>query len=253
MVKPGFFRRNGVKKTDKAWRGAYPAALVIIGLFIMAASPGRAMADGPQGGEASQPGIRKPKDAAGRGSEVVARVNGVEISQAAVQAMAARMARGGGAPASSKEALDGLILAELAYQKAKAAGLAIDPPDIDNAVNEIKDNAGGEEIFRQMLAARKLSEEDLRRELERDFMIRRIIQKEVVAGIVISREELNREIEKARGELIKPGEKANMRQIRRSVEKKLKTREEKKRMAEWETELRKGAKIELMEEGDEKK
>jgi hypothetical protein len=180
-------------------------------------------------------------------------VNGVAITRDDVNAMATRMARSGDAAAMTKEALDRLILAELAYERAKAVGIMIGPADVDNAVNEIKDNVGGKDMFRQTLAEKKMTEEDFRRELERDLMIKRIYQKEVLAGIVLDPEELKQEIEKAREESNKIGKKADMRAIRRSAEKKLKTREENKRMAVWEMELRKSAKLEIMEGGDEKK
>lgn len=250
---PVFFRRFCVNKSAGIVRVDFTAALIALGLLLMAVLTGCSSAGGPQGKESPHAVVQGAKDAANDDNELAARVNGVAITRAAVKAMAARMAGEGDAAAISKEALDRLILGELAYERAKEVGLTIAPEDIDNAINDIKDNVGGENMFQRTLAEQKMSEEDLRRELGRDLLIKRIIQKEVLAGIVIDPDELKQEIEKTREELIRHGEKAGTRSIRRSVEKKLKTHEEKKKLASWEADLRKGARIEILGAGDEKK
>jgi SurA N-terminal domain len=253
MTMRSFFRRSCRNMKAGLGRSDYTTALIAIGLFLMAVLTGCASAGGPRGKDSPQAVGHGAKDTANDDSELAARVNGVAITRTAVKAMAARMAGGGDADATSKEALDRLIVAELAYERAKEVGLTLAPADIDDAVKDIKDNVGGEDMFQRTLAEKKMSEEGLRRELGRDLLIRQIIQKEVLAGIVIDSAELNREIEKTREELIMQGEKAATRSIRRSVMKKLNAREEQKRLAAWEAGLRKRARIEILGAGDEKK
>lgn len=242
-----------MNNTDGVKRAAYTVVLSITGLFFAAVLTGGAAAGEPQGKEPPPAAVQGTKDARSVDNELAAKVNGVAITRAAVKSMAGRMAGGGDAAAISKEALDRLILGELAYQRAKESGMTLTPADLDNAINDIKENVGGEEMFQRALVEKKTSEEELRRELGKDLLIKRIMQKEVLAGIVINPEELNKEIGNAREEAIKRGDKADMRAIRRSTEKKLKAREEKTRMAAWEAGLRQNARIELMPSGGEKK
>jgi foldase protein PrsA len=240
-----YFRKFFAKETAGVGRANHKTALVMMGLLLIAVLTGCAATGGAHDAMPLQ-----GKNAAGEGSEIVARVNGVSITRSDVKTMATRMARGGDAAALDKEALDRLILGELAYERAKEVGLTITPADIDNEIKNIKDNVGDNEMFRRALLERKMTEVDLRKELERDLLITRIIQKEVQEGIVIDPEELKQEIEKTREELSRHQEKVDMRAIHRSVEKKLKLREEKKRMDTWESDLRKRARIELVNGGD---
>jgi hypothetical protein len=247
MGMPYLLKRLIMNEVAGVGRVASLAALIAAGLCLTAVLTGCASVSGPQGKESPNV-VQGAKDAGNNDNKPAAMVNGVAISRAAVKGMAVRIAGGVDAAAFSKEALDRLIVAELAYERAKEAGLTISPADIDDAISDIKDRVGGEELFRVTLAEKKMDEEDLRRELGRDLLIRRIIKKEVLDRVVIDTEELQREIEKTRQELIRQGEKADIRPIRKSVEKKLKTREEKKKLAAWEADLRSRARIEIVEQ-----
>jgi len=62
-----------------------------------------------------------------------------------------------------KDALDKLILQELAYQRAKAEGLKVGRDELDGIITEIKGKVG-EEKYIETLEKRRITEEDLREE-----------------------------------------------------------------------------------------
>ena len=88
--------------------------------------------------------------------DLAARVNGVAITREAVILKMARLAGTGQGqePGSEdvsgnkrKEALDKLILQELAYQRAMAEGMKISRDELDAAITELKETVGGEEKY----------------------------------------------------------------------------------------------------------
>ena len=147
----------------------------------------------------------------GRTGAIAARVNGVDITEAAVETRMARVLAGrrhdgspGDMEAIRKEALNKLILQELAYQRAKAVGLRIDPKELDDAITEIKEKAGGEEKYRDSMEKRQMTEEGLRKDLERNLMVKHIFEKEVSSGIVIPEEDIKKEYERVKDQLSRP-------------------------------------------------
>ncbi len=134
----------------------------------------------------------------------VARVNGVSITMESVvemmNNMRSRMMRQGSAQqqnmdALRQEALNKLILQELAYQRAKAEGLLPSPAEVDAAVQRVKTRLGGEEGFTAFLEKEAMSEKDLRSLLETNLAIGRIIEKEVSGKVVITADDVKKEYE----------------------------------------------------------
>jgi parvulin-like peptidyl-prolyl isomerase len=152
--------------------------------------------------------------AAPAGKEVVAKVNGVAITAAALQARVSRVlkARGhGGAGAGQEDynaivrkALDKLIVQELAYQRATAEGLKVTPKELDAAIAALKERAGGEEQYRQMLEKNNVTEGTLRKELERNRLVKRIFEKDVLSKVVISEGDIKKEYEKTKNDFVIP-------------------------------------------------
>jgi parvulin-like peptidyl-prolyl isomerase len=205
---------GGLKKRD---RQAAPAlilkAIATMGMLVFfSLLPGfvaAAGADSPRPSHAET----ALKSAADLAKEVVARVNGVEITRKDVQekmvqmrATAAREATAGqsGPDTLRKEALHKLILQELAYQRAKAVGITIPESQLDDAIAEIKANIGGEEKYREGLRKRQMTEEVLRRKLQRNLMVKRIFEKEVPGKVVISEEQLRKEYENVKNDFSMP-------------------------------------------------
>lgn len=150
------------------------------------------------------------------GGEVVARVNGVAITAATLQQRVARVlkARGhGGAGATgedyraiARKALGKLIVQELAYQKALAEGMKVTPKELDAAIAALKERAGGEEKYRAMLEKSDVTEDMLRHELERNRLVKRIFEKDVLSRVVISEEDIKTEYEKTKNDFVIPEE-----------------------------------------------
>jgi parvulin-like peptidyl-prolyl isomerase len=145
--------------------------------------------------------------------EVVARVNGVEITRADVEEKAVQMRNARvhnaaedktGPDELQKEARDKLILAELAYQRAKSVGITVSAGELDDAIAEIKASVGGEEKYREGLRQRHMTEDELRGKLQRNLMVKKIFEQEVSGGVVISEEEMRKEYERVKDEFSMP-------------------------------------------------
>ncbi len=131
----------------------------------------------------------------------VAKVNNTELSMDAYITMLNRLPdKGGPAPETLEErklrALDALVLRELAYQRSVAQGLVADPASVEIAFRNFKDNIGGNEMYAEYLSKRNVTESGLRDELERELTIDLIHAREVTDKIIISEEDLKREYEK---------------------------------------------------------
>lgn len=142
---------------------------------------------------------------------VVARVNGAEIAMFdLVKAMNRIGARRAAAttPANAeevkKEALDRLILQELAWQKAQAEGLRTKKENIDTAIANLKENIGGDEKYRELLDQEQVTENDLRLQVERSLTLEAIFAKEVYEKVVVPEEELKKAYEREKGKYIQP-------------------------------------------------
>jgi parvulin-like peptidyl-prolyl isomerase len=193
-----------MKRSKPAAPGMLPKAIVTTGVLLsIAFSPASACADTDAA----------VKTTAGAAQEVVARVNGAEITRAEVEEKAALMRNAGGHAATGgetdtaalrKEALRKLILQELAYERAKSRGITVSAGELDGAVAEIKASVGGEEKYREGLKARHMTEDELRKKLERNLMVKHIFEKEVSGGIVISEEDLRKEYENVKDEFSMP-------------------------------------------------
>jgi parvulin-like peptidyl-prolyl isomerase len=162
------------------------------------------------------PQVAKPLSSSPGGAKaetnkiVVARVNNTELfMDALIRMMNTLPDQGPGLPPESleerkKRALDSIILLELAYQQAKEHGLVIAPLKIDLAVANFKENVGGEKEYAEYLNSRNITEVDIRSEVERSLSIIGIYAKEVMDRAPIPEEELRKEYEKEKQQLIQP-------------------------------------------------
>jgi len=89
-----------------------------------------------------------------------------------------------------KEALEKLITNELAYQQAKAQGIMIDEKMINMAIQNLKENLGGEEKYKRFLEREKITERDLRNRVERSLALERIFASEVYAKVTVPEDQV---------------------------------------------------------------
>jgi len=112
-----------------------------------------------------------------------------------------------------KEAFDILIFRELAVQEAVRQGLKVPPGEIDEVLKNIKANAGSQDAYKGYLGRAGLNEESLRKQIGRNLLFDMVVDTEI--------------FRKAKGE-------GNREQ---AIE---------KRKRQWEAELKKKAKIEII-------
>jgi len=152
--------------------------------------------------------------ASGGGKEkiVAARVNGVEITTESVTIMmnSPGMKRGHetasskGIEEAKRAALDQLILQELAYQKAKSEGWTVDPKEIDDAMIHMGRKPGGGGESRDITEKDRIPEEELRKRIERNLTVRRIITREVRNKVSVSEEDVRKEYEREKESYARP-------------------------------------------------
>lgn len=146
---------------------------------------------------------------------VAAKVNGVDIMLDAVLRMESQVSaempqvsgphgpeQGPDAEAVRKEALDRLILQELAFQRARAVGIKVDQSAVDDALKTIRENVGGEEAYKQLLANEKLSEAEIRDQEARNIAIQRIYAKEVLQNIIVPEGKMKEEYKKHKDQFL---------------------------------------------------
>ena len=145
---------------------------------------------------------------------IVARVNGAEINmQMLVRAMnkvAPKYVKEGD-PVSPEttakikgEALDRLIYEELAVQESVKKGKNPSPEAIDKVLVQIKENLGSEEAYREYLEKSFLTEETLKKLIERSQRFEMITADEVYGKVTVDEKLLQEEFEKEKKRYILP-------------------------------------------------
>jgi len=172
--------------TERAW------IVLPLLLLLLAGTVVRCMAD--DGG----PGKTDPE---GARTKVAARVNGVEIPEKYVtmtmNRMHAGMGRGHAAPQATgelrKRALNLLILQELAWQK---AGGKVDRELVDRKIASMKERAGGDEEYRKLLEKEGLTGSEAEVVVAKGIVLDRMLEQEVMSRATVSEEDLRKEYEK---------------------------------------------------------
>jgi peptidyl-prolyl cis-trans isomerase C len=140
---------------------------------------------------------------------IVAKVNGVGLSDHELRKMMDRInlishdtSTAEPAEAIRKRALDQLVLQELAIQEARRQGLSIRPSDIDTAIIYL---AGHDpKDYEAFLDKQKMSDAELRSELERGMLVKLIFTREVIQKISVSDDEVRKEYESHKDRAIAP-------------------------------------------------
>jgi parvulin-like peptidyl-prolyl isomerase len=137
---------------------------------------------------------------------VAAKVNDAPITMHSVVMMMNRIGarEGMDVEAVKKEAINRLIIQELAYQKAKAEGINIEDDKIDNSIANFIENLGGEKAFKDFLHREVLTEEEIRENARRSLMIEIVLAREVLEKTNVPEDALKEEYENLKDRLIFP-------------------------------------------------
>ena len=185
--------------------------VILMAVFIIEAAPPPAVIAEDSTG--ASPAPAQPSESGGGGLQsggpaeaqkiVVATVNGVGITYDAVVRMMRRiMSTKAYAEAPRdmedirKEALDKLVVQELAYQKAKAEGTVVGEKAIDDAIADLRKKLGGDERFNAFLERESMTGERLRPAIERNLVLQAVSEKEVTGRVTVSGDDVRKEYEK---------------------------------------------------------
>ena len=129
--------------------------------------------------------------------EVVARVNGVDISRTeferALQNMEARA--GGPVPAEQRDRiyrqlLDQLIGYTLLTQETQSRKVDVPDADVEARISQIKGQFPSEAVFEQMLKERNVSLEQMRADARKDMAIAKMLDEEVDPKVAVKAEQV---------------------------------------------------------------
>jgi parvulin-like peptidyl-prolyl isomerase len=137
---------------------------------------------------------------------IVAKVNGVPITMYQVVKMMNLIGPKMGTDVESvkKEAINKLIIQELAYQRAKSLNVSVEKKNVDEAIENAIENMGGEEGFKKFLESEAMTEDEYRKHLERLFAVEIIYARDVIDKAVVPEDKLKEEYEKLKDRLILP-------------------------------------------------
>lgn len=106
--------------------------------------------------------------------------------------------------AVKKEAIKRLIVQELAYQKAKAMDVKVEKRSVDDAIENVIENLGGEEGFKKFLENEAMTKDEYRSHLERLLAVEIVYAKDVVDKAIVPEEKMKEEYEKLKDRLLFP-------------------------------------------------
>jgi foldase protein PrsA len=142
---------------------------------------------------------------------VVARVNGVGLHMDALVEQVNRMSAAnqrdsssGSREATRQKALDRLIFQELSVQEAKRQGLTLGEGGLDNAMAKLRAKLGHDEGYNNFLAKQNISEAELRSRVERSLLIQLVFDREVIRKVSVTEDDLRKEYERDRDGFITP-------------------------------------------------
>ena len=155
-----------------------------------------------------------------------------------------------------KKALDKLIFRELAIQEARKKGMKVKPEAVEDVINKVKAQAGSEEAYKKYLEGRNLSEDALRKSVERGHLLEMITAREIFDKIKVDDKVLRNTYEKEKALFMtkdNPPLQMSFEEAKGFIEGKIKAQIGEKRTEEWNNKLRKKAKIEVIPDEVEQK
>jgi peptidyl-prolyl cis-trans isomerase C len=128
---------------------------------------------------------------------VLARVNGEAINKSEFdRAVAALEARNGGqVPAQQRdrilrEVLDQIVSYRLLVQESRARKIAVGDADVDARMKEIQAQFPSEDAFKQMLASRKTTLDQVRSDIRQDITVQKLIETAIAEKVAVKPEQV---------------------------------------------------------------
>ena len=125
--------------------------------------------------------------------EIVANVNGLEISKDELlrraDALQAQLPPSEVHPDFYQRVLDQMINDELLYQAVEAKNLAPTQAEIDSEFENQSKGFGGKAAFAEALAKEGISPDQVKRDLQKEIGIQRLVERDLVPQVTVSEEE----------------------------------------------------------------
>lgn len=150
-----------------------------------------------------------------------------------------------------REALDTLINKELAMQEAKRQKITIRKETIDNVIDKLIEMLGSRKAFEQDLKEKNLTEYELRKSIERRHFFELITKTEIYDKIVVNEEGLKEYYKKNKKFYVLPSnppKQMGFEEAKERIIRDYKADEGHRLMEEWFEKLRRGVKIEIIDE-----
>ncbi len=148
-----------------------------------------------------------------------------------------------------KDALDNIIFLELAVQEARRRGMKSAPEMMDNEIEKIKKKIGSRQGYQAYLLKNGLTEEELRKMIEQDALFEMMAVQEIDNKITITDAALRARYRKEKQGMKDSAHRTMTFEASKPLlEQKLKDEAAQQKMREWQKELRKNARIEIVEQ-----
>ena len=146
----------------------------------------------------------------------------------------------------NKEALDRLIYRELAIQEAARQGMKVPSEAVVSELEITKADLKSEDAYREKLVKSGITEEELKKQLEKNILIEMITEKEIFNKVTIDPGEVKKTYAREKKSFKGPSGQMSFEEARPAIEEELMTAAVKKREDEWIEELKKAARIEII-------
>jgi parvulin-like peptidyl-prolyl isomerase len=191
------------------WTGTGQVLAIAIAALLAAGCQSGMRASDKEPAESKGPGQTGHADAGDAKHIIVAKVNGVDITQHALDRMIDRMAalnRETASPISAEEtrkkALDQLIFQELSFQEAERQGMSVKGAEIESGITAIVGHKT--EDLEAFLAKQNMTAEELRTGIKRRILLQRIYEREVTEKVNITDDDVRKEYERRKSEYVVP-------------------------------------------------
>ncbi|MFI5295608.1 MAG: SurA N-terminal domain-containing protein [Thermodesulfovibrionales bacterium] len=238
-------------------------ALISIMIFAAATATVSCSRDkaSPKGGAERPPEQSKLGEAYKKGvveskKNTVATVNGVEISMYALVSEMNTIAPEYVKPGQKKDpqvdekvrknALDRLIVRELAVQEAQRTGMKPSPERLAEELKKLKADLKSEQAYKDKLAQSGITEDELKKQLERSLLVEMITEAEIFGKANYEPGQVKKTYEKRKSSYKGPsGKPMSFEEARPLIEQELMTAAVHKREDAWVEELKKRARIQI--------
>ena len=169
--------------------------LLAVLIVVACSKTPEATASAQEPAQAAQP--EPPKPVPAQLPDVLARVNGEDLTRQDFQEFVGNLeARAGGpVPAEQRDqvyrrVLDQMVGYKLLQQEAKARKVAVADADVEARIGEIKKQFPSEDVFMQMLVERKMTLDQMRSDARDDMAIGKMIEAEIATRAAVKPEQV---------------------------------------------------------------